>query len=127
KTFVEFLHNLPFYGLAVLCVDDPVVREIIPQIAVRSPPTASAKTPTCVPSTSPGRHAHLFTVLRDGCEPQPMVAVVTNIDADHMSTYGGDFGKLKKTFVEFLHNLPFYGLAVLCVDDPVVREIIPQI
>jgi len=52
---------------------------------------------------------------------------VTNIDADHMSTYGGDFGKLKKTFVEFLHNLPFYGLAVLCVDDPVVREIIPQI
>lgn len=58
---------------------------------------------------------------------QPMVAVVTNIDADHMSTYGGDFGKLKKTFVEFLHNLPFYGLAVLCVDDPVVREIIPQI
>ncbi len=58
---------------------------------------------------------------------QPMVAVVTNIDADHMSTYGGDFGKLKKTFVEFLHNLPFYGLAVLCVDDPVVREIIPQV
>ncbi|WP_313025101.1 UDP-N-acetylmuramate--L-alanine ligase [Pseudomonas lopnurensis] len=58
---------------------------------------------------------------------QPMVAVVTNIDADHMSTYGGDFNKLKKTFVEFLHNLPFYGLAVLCVDDPVVREIIPQI
>ncbi|MCQ4321419.1 UDP-N-acetylmuramate--L-alanine ligase [Stutzerimonas stutzeri] len=58
---------------------------------------------------------------------QPMVAVVTNIDADHMSTYGGDFGKLKKTFVEFLHNLPFYGLAVLCVDDPVVREIISQV
>ena len=58
---------------------------------------------------------------------QPMVAVVTNIDADHMSTYGGDFGKLKKTFIEFLHNLPFYGLAVLCVDDPVVREILPQI
>ncbi len=58
---------------------------------------------------------------------QPMVAVVTNIDADHMSTYGGDFNKLKKTFVEFLHNLPFYGLAVVCVDDPVVCEILPQI
>ena len=58
---------------------------------------------------------------------QPMVAVVTNIDADHMATYGGDFNKLKKTFVEFLHNLPFYGLAVMCVDDPVVREILPQI
>ena len=58
---------------------------------------------------------------------QPLVAVVTNIDADHMSTYGGDFNKLKKTFVEFLHNLPFYGLAVLCVDDPVVREILPQV
>ena len=55
------------------------------------------------------------------------IAIVTNIDADHMSTYGGDFNKLKKTFVEFLHNLPFYGLAVMCVDDPVVREILPQI
>ncbi|GGK07647.1 UDP-N-acetylmuramate--L-alanine ligase [Pseudomonas matsuisoli] len=58
---------------------------------------------------------------------QPMVAVVTNIDADHMSTYGGDFSKLKKTFLEFLHNLPFYGLAVMCIDDPVVAEILPQV
>ncbi|NKB34176.1 MAG: UDP-N-acetylmuramate--L-alanine ligase [Pseudomonadales bacterium] len=58
---------------------------------------------------------------------QPMVAVVTNIEADHMSTYGGDFENLKKYFVEFLHNLPFYGLAVMCVDDPVVREILPQV
>ena len=58
---------------------------------------------------------------------QPMVAIVTNIDADHMATYEGDFNKLKRTFVEFLHNLPFYGLAVLCIDDPVVREILPQI
>ena len=58
---------------------------------------------------------------------QPMISVVTNIDADHMSTYGGDFNKLKQTFVDFLHNLPFYGCAVLCIDDPVVREIIPQV
>ena len=58
---------------------------------------------------------------------QPMVAIVTNIDADHMSTYGGDFNRLKQTFIDFLHNLPFYGLAVICVDDPVVRELIPQI
>jgi UDP-N-acetylmuramate--alanine ligase len=58
---------------------------------------------------------------------QPMVAVVTNIEADHMSTYGGDFENLKKYFVDFLHNLPFYGLAVLCIDDPVVREILPLI
>lgn len=58
---------------------------------------------------------------------QPMVSVVTNIDADHMDTYGGDFSVLKKTFVEFLHNLPFYGLAVVCGDDPVVRELMPQI
>jgi UDP-N-acetylmuramate--alanine ligase len=58
---------------------------------------------------------------------QPMVTAVTNIDADHMSTYDGDFNKLKKYFVDFLHNLPFYGLAVLCVDDPVVAEILPQI
>ena len=56
-----------------------------------------------------------------------MVTVVTNIDADHMSTYDGDFNRLKKFFVEFLHNLPFYGLAVMCVDDPVVADILPQI
>ncbi|GAB5414754.1 MAG: UDP-N-acetylmuramate--L-alanine ligase [Congregibacter sp.] len=49
---------------------------------------------------------------------QPMVTVVTNIEADHMETYGGDFAQLRHTFVEFLHNLPFYGLAVVCVDDP---------
>ncbi len=49
---------------------------------------------------------------------QPMIAVVTNIDTDHLGTYGGDIERLRHTFVEFLHNLPFYGLAVLCLDDP---------
>lgn len=58
---------------------------------------------------------------------QPMVSVVTNIDADHMDTYGGDFNKLKQTFIEFLQNLPFYGLAVMCGDDPVIRELLPQV
>jgi UDP-N-acetylmuramate--alanine ligase len=58
---------------------------------------------------------------------QPVIAVVTNIDADHMETYEHDFGKLKQAFVQFLQNLPFYGAAVLCVDDPVVREILPQV
>jgi len=58
---------------------------------------------------------------------QPMVAVVTNIDMDHMETYEGDFSRLKKTFVEFIHNLPFYGLAVMCGDDPVVNEIMPEL
>ena len=58
---------------------------------------------------------------------QPMVSIVTNIDADHMETYGGDFEKLKQTFVEFLHNLPFYGLAVVCGDDPVIQEIMPKV
>lgn len=58
---------------------------------------------------------------------QPMVSVITNIEADHMSTYDGDFENLKKYFVDFLHNLPFYGLAVLCIDDAVVREILPQV
>ena len=58
---------------------------------------------------------------------QPMVAVVTNIDADHMGTYGGDFERLKRTYVEFLHNLPFYGLSVLCIDDPAVASIVPDV
>ncbi len=58
---------------------------------------------------------------------QPMVTVVTNIEADHMETYGGDFAVLRRTFLEFLHNLPFYGVAVLCIDDPVVRSLLPEI
>ena len=58
---------------------------------------------------------------------QPVIAIVTNIDQDHLSTYEGDFDRLKQTFIEFLHHLPFYGLAVLCIDDPVVREILPEV
>jgi UDP-N-acetylmuramate--alanine ligase len=58
---------------------------------------------------------------------QPVIAVVTNIDADHMETYHHDFAQLKQAFISFLHNLPFYGSAVLCVDDPNVREILPFI
>ena len=58
---------------------------------------------------------------------QPMMSIVTNIDNDHLSTYEGDFERLKQAFIEFLHHLPFYGLAVLCLDDPVVREIMADI
>lgn len=57
----------------------------------------------------------------------PVISVVTNIDADHMETYGHDFGKLKQAFVDFLERLPFYGVAVLCTDDPNVNEIMPQV
>jgi UDP-N-acetylmuramate--alanine ligase len=57
----------------------------------------------------------------------PVIEVITNIDAKHMETYGNDFGKLKQAFVEFTQRLPFYGLAVLCLDDPHVREIMPSI
>ncbi|OYV54210.1 MAG: UDP-N-acetylmuramate--L-alanine ligase, partial [Legionella sp. 21-45-4] len=58
---------------------------------------------------------------------KPTMAVVTNIDADHMDTYAGNFEKLRATFVEFLHHLPFYGLAVVCIDDPEVCRILPLI
>ncbi|MCM2131043.1 UDP-N-acetylmuramate--L-alanine ligase [Larsenimonas rhizosphaerae] len=58
---------------------------------------------------------------------QPMTSIVTNIDADHMATYEGDFQRLQDTFLEFLHNLPFYGLAVLCLDDPIVRRLMPRV
>ncbi|WP_234265619.1 UDP-N-acetylmuramate--L-alanine ligase [Hydrogenophaga sp. NFH-34] len=57
----------------------------------------------------------------------PVISVVTNIDADHMDTYGHDFGRLKGAFVDFLHKMPFYGAAVVCVDDAAIREILPQI
>ena len=58
---------------------------------------------------------------------QPMVSVVTNIEADHLETYGGDFSQLRHTFLEFLHNLPFYGIAVVCVDDPVIEGMLEEI
>jgi UDP-N-acetylmuramate--alanine ligase len=58
---------------------------------------------------------------------QPMMAIVTNIDQDHMATYQNNYQRLKDTFIEFLHHLPFYGLAVLCIDDQGVREVLPEI
>ncbi len=58
---------------------------------------------------------------------QPMVSVVTNIEPDHMDTYDGDFQKMQDTFVDFLHNLPFYGLAVLCIDDDTIRALLPRV
>ena len=57
----------------------------------------------------------------------PMLSVVTNIDADHMQTYDGDFNRLKQTFIEFLHNLPFYGLAVMCIDDENIRALLSEV
>ena len=57
----------------------------------------------------------------------PVMAVVTNIDADHMETYGHDFGRLQQAFVDFLHRMPFYGTAILCTDDPAVRAIVDQV
>ena len=58
---------------------------------------------------------------------QPMVAVLTNIEADHMQNYDYDFERLKNTYVEFLHNLPFYGLAILCIDDVVIRSMLTRV
>src|SRR6266446_4725539 len=58
---------------------------------------------------------------------QPLIAIVTNIDNDHLTAHGGDFGLLKQSFVDFLHNLPFYGLAVLCADDEHLRSIVHEV
>ncbi len=58
---------------------------------------------------------------------QPITAIVTNIDADHMETYHGDFNVLRQTFIDFLHHIPFYGLAVLCIDDDVVEDILKDV
>ena len=57
---------------------------------------------------------------------QPMVSVITNIEEDHMETYGGSLEKMKDTYVDFIHNLPFYGLAVVCIDSDVAAELIPR-
>ncbi|MDC0601638.1 UDP-N-acetylmuramate--L-alanine ligase [Aliiglaciecola sp.] len=58
---------------------------------------------------------------------QPMVSIVTNIEPDHMDTYDGDFQRMQDTYLDFLHNLPFYGLAVVCLDDPVIQALLPKI
>ena len=58
---------------------------------------------------------------------KPMIAIITNIDADHMDTYEGNFQRLKQSFIEFLRHLPFYGLAIVCLDDPIIRSILPDI
>ena len=58
---------------------------------------------------------------------QPMISIVTNIDEDHMTTYGGEFERLRAAFLEFLHHIPFYGLAVLCIDDDNVRDLLPEV
>jgi UDP-N-acetylmuramate--alanine ligase len=58
---------------------------------------------------------------------QPMIAIVTNVDADHLGTHEGDFERLKQSFVDFLHNLPFYGLAVICADDPEAATLVPRV
>ena len=58
---------------------------------------------------------------------QPVISIVTNIDADHLSTYDGDFEKLKQTFVDFLMHLPFYGLAIVCIDDEHIRDVLPKV
>jgi len=58
---------------------------------------------------------------------QPILAVITNIDADHMETYGHDFSRLKQAFVDFVEHLPFYGMAIVCIDDANVRDILPRI
>ncbi|WP_301099559.1 UDP-N-acetylmuramate--L-alanine ligase [Otariodibacter sp.] len=86
---------------------------------------------------SAGRNAHLGAsryLIAEADESdasflhlQPMVSVVTNIEPDHMETYGGDFEKMKDTYIRFLRNLPFYGLAVMCADDEVVMEIASKI
>ncbi|MEN7342851.1 MAG: UDP-N-acetylmuramate--L-alanine ligase [Pseudomonadota bacterium] len=58
---------------------------------------------------------------------QPLVAIVTNIDADHLGTYENDMGRLYQSFVDFLHNLPFYGVAIVCIDDDGIKEILPSV
>ncbi|WP_457913467.1 UDP-N-acetylmuramate--L-alanine ligase [Candidatus Gillettellia adelgis] len=82
-----------------------------------------------------GTHAHLGSsryLIAEADESdasflylQPIVAIITNIEPEHMETYQGNFENLKQTFISFLHNLPFYGLAVLCIDDPVIQELLP--
>lgn len=128
---MRFRHGIAIAGTHGKTTTTSLVSSLLAEGGLDPSFVIGGKLNSCGSNAQLGKSAY-FVVEADESDAsflflKPMMAVVTNIDADHMSTYGDDFDKLRQTFVEFLHHLPFYGPAVLCVDDNEVRRILPLI
>ena len=128
---MRFRHGIAIAGTHGKTTTTSLVSSLLGEGGLDPSFVIGGKLNSCGSNAQLGKSAY-FVVEADESDAsflflKPMMAVVTNIDADHMGTYGGDFDKLRSTFVEFLHHLPFYGLAVLCLDDEEVANIIPRI
>ena len=128
---MRFRHGIAIAGTHGKTTTTSLVSSLLAEGGLDPSFVIGGKLNSCGSNAQLGKSAY-FVVEADESDAsflflKPMMAVVTNIDADHMSTYGDDFDKLRKTFVEFLHHLPFYGLAVVCLDDAEIRRILPAI
>ena len=128
---MRFRHGIAIAGTHGKTTTTSLVSSLLAEAGLDPSFVIGGKLNSCGSNAQLGKSAY-FVVEADESDAsflflKPMMAVVTNIDADHMSTYGDDFDKLRSTFVEFLHHLPFYGPAVLCVDDAEIRRILPSI
>lgn len=128
---MRFRHGIAIAGTHGKTTTTSLVSSLLAEGGVDPSFVIGGKLNSCGSNAQLGKSAY-FVAEADESDAsflflKPMMSVVTNIDADHMGTYGNDFNKLRNTFIEFLHHLPFYGLAVLCIDDEEVRNILPLI
>ena len=128
---MRFRHGIAIAGTHGKTTTTSLVSSLLAEGGLDPSFVIGGKLNSCGANAQLGKSAY-FVVEADESDAsflflKPMMAVVTNIDADHMDTYDDNFDKLKNTFVEFLHHLPFYGLAVVCIEDEEVRGILPAI
>ena len=128
---MRFRHGIAIAGTHGKTTTTSLVSSLLGEGGLDPSFVIGGKLNSCGTNAQLGKSAY-FVVEADESDAsflflKPMMAVVTNIDADHMDTYEGSFDKLRTTFVEFLHHLPFYGLAVVCIDDEEIRRILPAI
>jgi UDP-N-acetylmuramate--alanine ligase len=128
---MRFRHGIAIAGTHGKTTTTSLVSSLLAEGGLDPSFVIGGKLNSCGANAQLGKSAY-FVVEADESDAsflflKPMMAVVTNIDADHMDTYEDNFDKLRTTFVEFLHHLPFYGLAVVCIEDEEVRRILPAI
>lgn len=128
---MRFRHGIAIAGTHGKTTTTSLVSSLLGEGGLDPSFVIGGKLNSCGANAQLGKSAY-FVVEADESDAsflflKPTMAVVTNIDADHMETYGGDFQQLINTFVEFLHHLPFYGLAVVCIEDEQIRHILPAI
>lgn len=128
---MRFKHGIAIAGTHGKTTTTSLVSSLLAEGGLDPSFVIGGKLNSCGTNAQLGKSAY-FVVEADESDAsflflKPMMAVVTNIDADHMDTYGDDFDKLRTTFIEFLHHLPFYGLAVVCIEDEEVQKILPAI